>query len=558
MLRDLIEEKREYIKNAPYYSDMIESVRKAADKYIETPLKCLPWSDFGRYFETGSRKEYERVYFDRRGRLSSLAVMYIITREKKYRYALEDAVWAVCDEYSWALPAHLSSSQTCSEQSSSIDLFAAETGATLSEIYSICTELSERVRERIASEVRRRIIQPYLKNRYWWERSDMNWAAVCGGCVGACFIYMAEEEFSEVEERLISTMKSFLSGYGNDGCCREGAGYWLYGFGYFVWFADILCEYTSGRINLFSGAKVKRIAEFQQHAMLDENNTVCFSDCDKKYRHRLSLSHFLRGKYGDIYVPPKSSMIMFGDDPCYRWAGLIRDFFYTSELEGGGDEQNGNVYFSDAQWYIYKGTRYSLAAKCGGNNEPHNHNDIGSFMLCFDGDELLCELGSGEYTADYFGARRYRILNNSSRGHSVPIINGRYQEAGAEYIGSVISCSGGSFEAELSGAYPECGIKSLQRRFECSDKAVIIRDRYRFSEMPESLTERFVSFIRPVIEEGAVIIGGRRLIYNSVLLECAVSEERYKDHSCCDKTAYFIDLTLREPALSLEFKFVIE
>ena len=78
MLRDLIEEKREYIKNAPYYSDMIERVRKAADKYIETPLKCLPWSDFGRYFETGSRKEYERVYFDRRGRLSSLAVMYII------------------------------------------------------------------------------------------------------------------------------------------------------------------------------------------------------------------------------------------------------------------------------------------------------------------------------------------------------------------------------------------------------------------------------------------------------------------------------------------------
>lgn len=558
MLRDLIEEKREYIKNAPYYSEMIERVRAAADKYIETPLECLPWSDFSRFFETGSRKEYERVYFDRRGRLSSLAVMYIITRDKKYRYALEDTVWAVCDEYSWALPAHLSISQTCSEQSSSIDLFAAETGAALSEIYSICTELSERVRERIASEVRRRIIQPYLKNNYWWESSDMNWAAVCGGCVGTCFVYMAEEEFSGVEERLISTMKSFLSGYGNDGCCREGAGYWLYGFGYFVWFADILCEYTSGRINLFSGAKVKKIAEFQQSVILDSHNTVCFSDCDKGYRHRLSLSHFLRGKYGDIYIPPKSDMIMFGDDPCFRWAGLIRDFFYTTEIEGGDYERQNSVFFPDTQWYIYRGTDYSFAAKGGCNNEPHNHNDVGSFMICFNGEELLCELGCGEYTAEYFGAMRYKILNNSSRGHSVPIINGRYQETGAEYSGRVISRTGREFEIELSEAYAQCGMTSLKRRFECGDNDITIRDSYIFNKSPESIKERFVTFIKPNVVGDTVLIGDRRIIFDDAKLECVLSEESYKDHSCREKTAYFIDFNLLLTSESFELKFIIK
>lgn len=558
MLRDLIEEKREYIKNAPYYAEMLDRVRAAADVYIEKPLECLRWSDFRMYSETGSRKEYERAYFDRRARLSSLAVMYIIMRDKKYRYALEDAIWAVCDEYSWALPAHLNVSQTCPEQGVSIDLFAAETGAALSEIYSVCPELSERIRERIACEVRRRIIKPYLKEEYWWESSDMNWAAVCGGCVGMCFIYIAEEEFAGVEKRLVRTMESFLSGYGNDGCCREGAGYWLYGFSYFVWFADILCEYTSGGINLFLGAKVKKIAEFQQHVMLDRNNTVCFSDCEKKYRHRLSLSHFLRGKYGDIYVPPKTDMIMFGYDPCYRWAGLIRDFFYSTELEGGVYEQNGSVYFGDAQWYIYKGTHYSLAAKCGSNDEPHNHNDIGSFMLCFDGTELICELGSGEYTAEYFGARRYKILNNSSGGHSVPLINGKYQEHGKKYCGKVIKCSGRIFEAEISGAYPECGMTSLQRRFECSDNGVVIRDRYLFAEPPKSVTERFVTFVRPVIDNGAVMIGSRKLIYDSGVLECKISEESYKDHSCNEKKAYFIDLTMREQLTAFELKMMIE
>lgn len=558
MLRDLIEEKREYIKNAPYYAEMIERVRSAADKYLETAPECLRWSDFRMFFETGSRKEFERVYFDRRSRLTSLAAMYIITREKKYKQALEDTIWAVCDEYSWALPAHLNTSQTCSEQGVSIDLFAAETGSTLSEIYSICPELPERIRERIAGEVRRRIIKPYLKERFWWENSDMNWAAVCGGCVGMCFIYIAEEEFSGAEERLIKTMKSFLSGYGNDGCCREGAGYWLYGFGYFVWFADILCDYTAGRINLFSGSKVKKIAEFQQHVILDRNNTVCFSDCDKGYRHRLSLSHFLRGKYGDIYVPPKTDMLMFGDDPCYRWAGLIRDFFYTSEIEGGEDAETGSLYLPDAQWYIYKGTDYSLAAKSGSNGEPHNHNDIGSFMLCFDGKELLCELGSGEYTAEYFGAQRYRILNNSSRGHSVPIINGKYQEAGNKYLGRTIIGSGRVFETEIATAYPKCGLTSLRRRFECGSAGISVCDSYSFNSVPENVTERFVTFITPDVKGDSVYMGGRRIVFDSEILECHVSEEIYKAHDCTEKNVYFIDFAVKSPSESFELKFTIE
>ena len=67
------------------------------------------------------------------------------------------------------------------------------------------------------------------------------------------------------------------------------------------------------------------------------------------------------------------------------------------------------------------------------HGEPHNHNDVGSFLYYIGDEEIISDLGAGEYTKKYFGPERYEILCNSSRGHSVPVIEGKYQCAGREY-----------------------------------------------------------------------------------------------------------------------------
>ena len=78
----------------------------------------------------------------------------------------------------------------------------------------------------------------------------------------------------------------------------------------------------------------------------------------------------------------------------------------------------------------------TFAAKCGHNGEEHNHNDIGSFILADDSGQLLVDLGCMEYTKENFGTQtRYTLLQNSSLGHSVPIIGGHPQKEGKEFFG---------------------------------------------------------------------------------------------------------------------------
>ena len=79
-----------------------------------------------------------------------------------------------------------------------------------------------------------------------------------------------------------------------------------------------------------------------------------------------------------------------------------------------------------------------LAIKAGHNAEPHNHNDVGSFVLrASDGVVYLCDPGAGLYNAEYFSAKRYDNVFANSYGHSVPRIGGTLQLPGREHSGTL-------------------------------------------------------------------------------------------------------------------------
>jgi len=61
----------------------------------------------------------------------------------------------------------------------------------------------------------------------------------------------------------------------------------------------------------------------------------------------------------------------------------------------------------------------------------HNQNDVGNFIVHVNGESVIPDVGRGRYTKAYFGPERYQHFVNSSRGHSVPIVNGCEQLAGS-------------------------------------------------------------------------------------------------------------------------------
>ena len=74
-----------------------------------------------------------------------------------------------------------------------------------------------------------------------------------------------------------------------------------------------------------------------------------------------------------------------------------------------------------------------VAAKGGHNNESHNHNDIGEFVVYLDGLPLLIDAGVETYSRKTFSPQRYEIWTMQSAYHSLPTIDGVQQSPGEQF-----------------------------------------------------------------------------------------------------------------------------
>lgn len=546
----------EKVKNEDSYTFLRDELLKLFNEICLSPIQASKFSEYRIVFESGSRKEFEKGYYDKRKRINILTLLSLIYPENSnYIILLEDALWAVLDEYCWALPAHAKDCLT--NDNTLIDLFAAETGITLTEIlFFLEDRLSPLIKSRIKTEVNRRIIDSYLtrEGEFWWDSGcDNNWAAVCAGSVGAVFLYLRPDLFWQVKPRLDADMERFLSGFYADGVCREGISYWEYGFGFFIFYNDLLRQFTDGKDDCFKDPHIKEIAMFIQKCYLQENVTVSFADGSMTHNYCLGIMHFLKSVYPEIKLPPlKYSYTM---DHCARWYFQSRSFIYFNPAYLS-DEDNGEKYYymKDSGWFVRRSPKLAFAAKGGDNDEPHNHNDIGNFIVVHGGRQILCDLGAGEYTRQYFvDSERYKILCNSSFGHSVPSINKEGQKAGKEFFGTM-SYDAGILTIDMSKAYGLPTLSSLVRSFGFGDTSIVLKDKISCTE-PCELNERFVTLIEPQLLGQSIRIGELDLICDDPLWQASVTPEKHVDHFSNPRTVYCIDF-LRK-AQNADFELTI-
>ncbi len=530
------------VRESPDYRFLRDELTALYNENFQGELSLLTYSDYCIFFETGSRKEYEEGYFLRRRRLDILAVLCKIYPENgEYFKALENTIWAILDEYSWALPAHVPDKN--SYVPNFIDLFAAETGYCLSEIkFMFANRFSPLMLTRITFELDRRIIKSFYSGRFWWETVQNNWAAVCAGSVAITFMYERPELFRAVKPRIDGAMNAFLSSYKPDGVCREGLSYWSYGFGYYCYYAAHLRAFTDGAQNPLSVPQAKTIAMFQQQMFLKGNTTVSFADGSGKSSFILGLTHFLKSEFGEDFaaLPMEYHSIL---DACGRWGAFSFSFlYYNKEFIAG--ETAGECLFADSSWFIKRQNAYAFAAKGGDNSEPHNHNDLGSFILADKNGQLICDLGCGEYTQQYFAPEtRYTILCNSSLGHGVPIVGGEAQKPGTDSF-AVLSKTENGICIDLTHAYQTDGIKSIKRSFDFSENSVTLQDEFSF-DRPTTVTERFVSRIKPEIQGNTVKIGSL-LIFAQHGTPAVTPREHLEHANGGTSTVYLIDFAFGE------------
>jgi len=570
----------------------IERLKKATKGLLAQDIIALRFSKHRLFAENGSRKEYEKDYFENhRTRLTCAAISELIEGKGEYISEIEDMLWAICDEYTWCLPAHLfdkdyidrsveiipSVSITDSEgfayspvlrqHKHIVDLFSSETAFLLAELISLLQEkLHPLVKDRAKKLIFERVLQPYMdiNSHFFWDTVTSNWAAVCAGSVGCTALYLIEDEhmLSPILHRCISAMEAFLEGYPNDGVCSEGPVYWGYGYGFFTYFSALLKERTADKINLFSLEKAKAAALAYPQMFLMEGCVVNFADSVKDAKLAPELMCYLKGIYEEFEVPIE----YFNMDNHIAWGSKfpadLRKIVWNNAALKPTERKQNKIYFPDTQWFISRFKKgeitLAFAAKAGSNNEQHNHNDVGGFILLAQGEELVQDIGRGEYTRQNFGAERYSIFPNSSLGHSVPIIDEKPQIAGAGTAARVILAQQETdkdiFEFEFSKAYACRELTSLIRRFEIDKGNIKITDTLK-AEKKVAFQERFITDILPVIKGDRVLLQSKKatleLSFDASTLLPAIEEHIYAGIDGKDTKVYSINLIAKEKSESL-------
>lgn len=494
MLKGLIPE--EPYQPAPAYSnrqywedfaatDLGQYYLREADE-LKDRAPEVPISDeiYRRANKEGNRGIYKPRYYRTMDRLEKYILAECMLNDSRYLKPAEAHIRAILSMKSWIHPNHDDKENSVLEgKRVHIDLGARKFGLVLALADAVLEDkLSADLRSEIQEQLQWRIIDSYLKSTKAlkpksnsWIRSTSNWNSVCTS--GSLFTIMVAEE--SYENRLqaigsaINSMRYYLSGFGDDGYCSEGTGYWRYGFGHYLYLAEILYDYTDGKINLFefdNPEKLSRVANFPEVFQIHPGLYSPFSDGVTRVKNDSdNFAYLMATKY---YGAKKSSY--FKPDESVQSIVLGADYKkYISEAPAVVSLPPV-TYFNDYGVVISRGQQevpFSISVKAGHNNENHNHMDVGSYVIAL-GDEIL----SGDIGAPSYRAGAFSDSNpaRSSWGHPVPRIDNTLQSKGREFSGEVLETN---FSAEkdqvvmdLLSAYEIPYLQTLMRTVE-NDKS---------------------------------------------------------------------------------------
>ncbi len=466
-------------------NDSFKKVIFEAEKLLQKPIPEQPDDLYLDFSRTGNRTRWQRVAGLRRGRVRTLVLAECLENKGRFIPAFEEVVRVLCSERTWVMPAHDRALTNFNGTSIDIDLGSSALAWSLATAdYLLADKLSPEICRLIRNKLDERIFKPYQdmvlgkRKKNWWMTGTNNWNAVCLANVtgsaltvvdspqSRAFFIAAAENYS----------KNFLKGFTDDGYCSEGLGYWNYGFNYYIMLSEMIYQATNGKLDLLQNPKAKQAATFGTNIEILNGVYPAFADCSVRARPSSQLMYYLSRRLGlglrswEEIDPVSPSGALYGS-MMYSFPNSASRTPPAQAASGGPGIRS---WFDQAGVLLSRpgpnsSSRLAVALKGGHNQEHHNHNDVGSFVVVLGDKPLLLDPGGEIYTARTFSSRRYESNVLNSFGHPVPVVAGKLQQTGRQARGRVLrqtfTDSADTLVLDISSAYDVPELKKLERKF---------------------------------------------------------------------------------------------
>lgn len=506
--------------------DLREKYIKNGERYLNFTWPVVRATEYLEFGRTGERMVMEDPQEARMRALQGLVMAELMEGKGRFMDDIVNGVFLFCEQTYWGLSAcfYMYKPVTTADgkrikpnlpniEDPIIDLWVGEVGNDLAWVYYFFkdkfNEISPIIAKRLKYELTNRVLEPYYtRNDFWWIRGGdrgnvNNWTPWCNFNVLTC-ILLVENDFDKKVKGVYKTMESvdlFFNSYPDDGGCDEGPTYWGLAGGKAFEYLNLLKQATENKISLFSEPLIKEIGCYVYRAYIGNGEYfINFSDSSPKGHTRAGVVF----QYGEA-IEDKTLMefgafqlkqIEYGVEIEVATLGtLLPNLFNMDNWQQYAKEPLiQEYYFPNLQVAVARDKQGStqgffMAAKGGHNDESHNHNDIGSCIIYYNGQPVLVDVGVETYTKQTFSNERYKIWTMQSNYHNLPLINGTAQNPGRNFAAKdskfTTTKSKVLFTTDIAGAYPkEAKVDKWIRSYTLNrGKNIIISDNFKLKEM---------------------------------------------------------------------------
>ncbi|HBL74916.1 MAG: heparinase [Bacteroidetes bacterium GWF2_42_66] len=509
--------------------DFKDEIIQSGEEALEYEWKVIKATDYLEFGRSGSRQTMEDPFGANNMALTNLVLAELTEGKGRFIDQIINGVWHTCEMTSWGLSAVVGL-PSCKENI--IDLTTGDLGSFLAWTYYFLKNEFDKVNplvaERLRENIQRRILDPYMiRDDFWWQAFNAspatmvnNWNPWCNFNVLSCFLLL-EDDHDKLAAAVYRTMISvdkYLNYVKEDGACEEGPSYWGLAAGKLYDYLQLLNAATAEKISVFDLPMIRNMGEYIVNSYVGNGWVVNFADASAKGGGDKGLIF----RYGKAVQSTKmqqfAAWLYEQDKRPYYYAGrdiyrTLENLYYHNELANTQPAlfRENSIWYSQTQFcYMRNKTGFFFAVKGGHNNESHNHNDVGSFILYSNQTPMIIDAGVGTYTRQTFSHERYNIWTMQSNYHNLPAVNGVTQAPGAQYHAEEVLFNPKKmwFSLDLAKAYPdEAAVEKWERSYLLESKGgLTIQDKFSLGETKKPNQLNFITWAKPDISVPGTII----------------------------------------------------